>query len=157
VTDASTNAARPAPPLGAAVPYLAVRGAAAALEWYVRVLGARVTGEPIVMPDGRIGHAELGLAGGAFYLADEHPEIGVVAPTPGAAAVSLVLEVPDADETARIALAEGARLDRDPFDAYGSHNVWIVDPFAHRWLLSSPILSDVAPETPAASRAPTPR
>jgi uncharacterized glyoxalase superfamily protein PhnB len=137
VSDTTFTQTTQGPVLGSAVPYLAVRGAAQALDWYARVLGARLRGEPNVMPDGRIGHAELDLAGGAIYLADEHPDIGVVAPTVGAAAVSLVLQVADADETASVAVAEGARLDRDPYDAYGSRNVWIVDPFGHRWLLSS--------------------
>jgi uncharacterized glyoxalase superfamily protein PhnB len=76
---------------GGAVPYLAVRGARAALDWYAQVLGARLRGEPIIMPDGRVGHAELELAGGVIYLAEEHPEIGVRAPQPGGVPVSLVL------------------------------------------------------------------
>ena len=43
------------------VPYLAVADGRRALEWYVDVLGARRRGEPIIMPDGRLGHAELDL------------------------------------------------------------------------------------------------
>ena len=49
-------------------------------HWYVDALGAVVIGEPIVMDDGRIGHAELALGGGVFYLADEYPEIGTESP-----------------------------------------------------------------------------
>ena len=77
----------PAVAPGGAIPYLAVRGAREALAWYVEHLGAEIHGEPIVMPDDRIGHAELALCGGAVYLADEHPEIGVIAPSRDAAAV----------------------------------------------------------------------
>ena len=33
----------------------------AAIDWYVEVLGARLVGDPIVMDDGRVGHAELAL------------------------------------------------------------------------------------------------
>ena len=40
-------------------PYLATHDPAAAIEWYIEVFGAELLGEPIVMPDGRIGHAEL--------------------------------------------------------------------------------------------------
>jgi hypothetical protein len=40
-------------------PYLAVADARRALDWYVDALGFVPRGEPIVMPDGRIGHAEL--------------------------------------------------------------------------------------------------
>ena len=44
-------------------PYLCVADARAAMEWYVDVLGAVVTYDPIVMDDGRIGHVELDLGG----------------------------------------------------------------------------------------------
>lgn len=137
---------------GAAVPYLAVRDARRALEWYVDVLGARVVGEPIVMPDGRIGHAELSLAGGPLYLADEHPEIGVVAPAPSATSVSLMLAVPDADAAAARVVAAGGRADREPYDGYGQRNAWVVDPFGHRWGLHSPLAA--AATEPAAAATP---
>lgn len=127
-----------AAPRGAAVPYLAVTDARRAIDWYTEVFGATVVGEPIVMPDGRVGHAELALAGGVIYLADEHPELGVVAPRAGAS-VSLMLAVPDADEARARALAAGASGDRPPYSAYGTRNAWIVDPFGHRWGLSSPL------------------
>jgi hypothetical protein len=51
------------PTPSAAIPYLAVRDGRAAIDWYVDVLGARLRGEPIMMPDGRVGHAELEFAG----------------------------------------------------------------------------------------------
>ena len=71
-------------PRPAALPYLAVAGARDAIAWYVDALGASVVGEPIVMDDGRVGHAELALGGGTLYLADEYPEIGLRAPALGA-------------------------------------------------------------------------
>ncbi|MDT4923773.1 MAG: hypothetical protein QOG01_1486 [Pseudonocardiales bacterium] len=126
-----------AAPTGAAVPYLAVADARRALEWYAEILGAQLVGDPIVMPDGRVGHAELALAGGTIYLADQHPELGVVAPSPGAASVSLMLRVGDADATRARAIAAGATGDREPYDGYGTRNAWIVDPFGHRWGLNS--------------------
>ena len=59
---------RPAPtvPRSAAVPYLTVSPAADAIDWYVDALGAVVVGEPFMMDDGRVGHAELALAGGVL-------------------------------------------------------------------------------------------
>jgi predicted enzyme related to lactoylglutathione lyase len=128
-----------AAPRSAAVPYLAVDDARRALDWYVDVFGAEIVGEPIVMPDGRIGHAELSVSGGAVYLADAHPEIGVTAPRPGESPVSLMLPVDDADEVRRRAMAAGAAGDREPYDGYGQRNAWIVDPFGHRWGLNSPL------------------
>jgi predicted enzyme related to lactoylglutathione lyase len=129
----------PAEDRGAAIPYLAVRGARDALDWYVRVLGARLRGEPIIMPDGRVGHAELELAHGVIYLADEHPEIGVTAPAPGGVPVSLVLDVADVDAVSAAAVAAGARLDRRPYEAYGHRNATVTDPYGHRWLLQAPL------------------
>jgi uncharacterized glyoxalase superfamily protein PhnB len=134
-----TTTIEPRTATGAAVPYLAVTDARRALDWYVDVFEAVLVGEPIVMPDGRVGHAELSLAGGVLYLADEHPEIGVRAPAAGAASVSLMLPVADADAVRARALAAGATGDRLPYDAYGTRNAWIVDPFGHRWGLQSPL------------------
>ncbi len=128
-----------AAPRPAAVPYLAVGDARAAIEWYVGIFGARLAGEPVVMPDGRVGHCDLQIAGGHLYLSDEHPEIGVTAPRPGESTVSLMLPVEDADAVRERAMAAGATGDRPPYDAYGQRNAWIVDPFGHRWGLNSPL------------------
>lgn len=139
------------PERGAAVPYLAVRGARGALDWYASVLGARPRGEPIIMPDGRIGHAELELPNGVIYLADEHPEIGVRAPDPAGVPVSLVLEVADVDDVAGAAVEAGARLDRGPYEAHGHRNVTLTDPYGHRWMLQAPL-----PSAAAGDRTPQP-
>jgi predicted enzyme related to lactoylglutathione lyase len=144
-------AAAPAP-AGAAVPYLNVRDGAAAIAWYVRVFGARQVGEPYVMPDGSIGHAELALGAGVVYLAEgDYPDIGVAAADPGAAAssVSLVLAVPGLDGVLATARGSGARVVREPYEGYGARNATIFDPFGHRWMLTEPI--------PAGQAAPAPQ
>jgi predicted enzyme related to lactoylglutathione lyase len=143
-TTARPATVSPAVAPGGAIPYLAVRGAREALAWYVEQFGAQIQGDPIVMPDGRIGHAELALGGGEIYLADEHPEIGVVAPSPDAAAVSLVLQVPDVDETLADVRAAGARVLREPYEGYGHRGATIVDPFGHRWMLQTPLAAAAA-------------
>jgi predicted enzyme related to lactoylglutathione lyase len=137
----TTEAPATAVAQGAAIPYLAVPVGEGrrALDWYADVLGAELDGEPIVMPDGRIGHSELALAGGRLFLSEEFPEIGVVAPTPAGTPVSLSLHVPDVAETMRRAVARGGRMPRAMYDDYGSRNVTIVDPFGHRWLLHTPL------------------
>ena len=76
------------------VPYLAVRDARAAMAWYTDALGAQVVGDPYVMDDDRIGHAELTVAGATLYLADEYPELGLTGPDDGRVSVSLHLTVP---------------------------------------------------------------
>lgn len=151
-------------PRPAALPYLAVADARAALAWYVEALGASVVGDPIVMDDGRIGHAELALAGGVLYLADEFPEIGLKAPAPQSVSVSLMLAVPDADAALEQARRYGAQVQREPYDAYGSRTAVVIDPFGHRWMLTAPLLGVAAPiqhgdvgyvsvQTPDAARA----
>jgi uncharacterized glyoxalase superfamily protein PhnB len=127
-------------------PYLAVADARAAIEWYVEALGAQPVGDPVVMPDGRIGHAELTIGGARVFLSDQHPEIGVVAPAPGAGAgVSLHLQVADVDAATARATSAGAAVEREPSDnAYGRVGV-IRDPFGHRWMLNSPAPSASAP------------
>jgi RNA polymerase sigma factor (sigma-70 family) len=119
-------------------PYLAVAGAQAALGYYVEAVGARIAGEPIVMPDGRVGHAELDIAGARRMLSEEHPEIGVVAPSPGgASAVTLHLETTDVDATMQRALVAGAALERPAADHPSGRNGVLRDPFGHRWMISS--------------------
>jgi predicted enzyme related to lactoylglutathione lyase len=128
----------------AALPYLAVADARAAIAWYVDAFGATVVGEPIVMPDGRIGHAELALTDGVVYLADEYPEIGLKAPAPQAVSVSLMLGVPDTDTALERARDRGAEVQREPYEDHGSRTATVIDPFGHRWMLSGPLTGGVA-------------
>ena len=120
-------------------PYLAVADARRALQWYADALGARPLGEPTVMPDGRVGHAEIAVGGARVMLSDEHPEIGVVAPQQGAGAtVTLHVDVPDVDALVARAVGAGAVLERQPADnPYGRIGV-VRDPFGHRWMLNTP-------------------
>lgn len=125
-------------PRPGAMPYLCLADTRAALDWYEEVFGATVVGSPVVMDDGRVGHAELAIGDGVLYLADAFPEIGVTAPRPGEAPVSLMLAVADVDEMWSRALAAGATAVREPYDSFGLRNAWLVDPFGHRWGLHSP-------------------
>ncbi|CAM2986222.1 glyoxalase [Mycobacterium intermedium] len=135
----TTGATAAAPPRSAALPYLTVADARAALAWYTDAFGATVIGEPIVMDDSRIGHAEIEIAGGVLYLADQFPELGLKAPAPEAVSVSLMLHVPDTDAALRRAQEQGADVVRDIYEAHGSRNATIIDPFGHRWMLTGPV------------------
>ncbi|MGZ5391066.1 MAG: VOC family protein [Mycobacterium sp.] len=125
-------------PRSAALPYLSVANARGAIDWYVDALGAVVIGEPIVMDDGRIGHAELALGGGMFYLADEYPEIGMKAPAPQSVSVMLVVAVADTDSAVERARDRGATVRQETREAHGSRNAAIIDPFGHCWSLNGP-------------------
>jgi uncharacterized glyoxalase superfamily protein PhnB len=142
---AAEPAVAAAPPRPAALPYLTVANARDAIAWYVDTFGASVVGDPFEMDDGRIGHAELAIAGGVLYLADEYPEIGLKAPGPQATSVSLMLHVPDTDATLERARERGAEVQREPYENYGSRSATIVDPFGHRWMLSGPVTGAAVP------------
>ncbi|OMC39056.1 glyoxalase [Mycobacterium sp. GA-1841] len=126
-------------PRSAMIPYLAVRDARGAIAWYVDVFDAELRDEPIVMDDGRIGHAELEIAGGVFYLADEFPEMGLKAPLSQENSVSLMLHVPHTDEALERARDGGAQVQREPYENYGTRTATIIDPSGHRWMLSGPV------------------
>jgi predicted enzyme related to lactoylglutathione lyase len=120
------------------VPYLIVTDARRALDWYADAMGARRVGDPLVMPDGRIGHSELQIGGGVMYLADESPESNVAAPAPGEAVrISLTLTVPDVDRLVERAVRAGAALERAVADYSYGRNAVVRDPFGHRWIVSA--------------------
>ncbi|GAA4849052.1 VOC family protein [Pseudonocardia benzenivorans] len=122
--------------LHSVTPYLAVPDATAAVDFYVDAFGAVRRGEPIVMPDGRIGHAEVAIGDSVLMLAEPFPELGVVAPRDGEATVSMRLEVSDPDAVVDRAVTLGARLERPVGDSpYGRGGV-VLDPAGHRWMVS---------------------
>ncbi|WP_370969894.1 VOC family protein [Amycolatopsis sp. cg9] len=129
-------------------PYLAVSDARAALDFYVEVFGAVRRGDPILMDDGRIGHAELAIGDAVLMLAEEYPEIGHVAPREGGASVRV--EVPDPDVSVARALERGATLIREVTDSPYGRGGSFRDPFGQRWLVSQATVSPPAPSPGAA-------
>jgi PhnB protein len=126
-------------------PYLSVKGAAAAIEFYKKVFGAK---EKMRMPDGgRIGHAEIVIGESHVMLADEYPERNLNAPQPGSSPpVGIMLYLKDVDAAAARAVAEGATLERPVADQfYGDRLGSIIDPFGHRWYISTH-MEDVSPK-----------
>jgi len=139
------------------VPYLAVAGGAAALDWYRDVFGAVETTR-FVGDDGRVGHAELVIGSARLFLSDEHPEVDVMGPiSRGGSSVTMHLEVVDVDHSYQRAVDAGAVSLRPPDDqGHGNRNATIADPFGHRWMLSQPIDADrttTAQTTPKADDA----
>jgi PhnB protein len=118
-------------------PYLAVKGANAAIGFYTKVLGAKEQFR-LAEPDGRIGHAELAIGDGGIMLADESPAFGALSPPAiGGTPVRLHLYVEDVDDVINRAVAEGATVLRPAQDQfYGDRSGMIADPFGHQWFLS---------------------
>ena len=119
-------------------PYLAIRGAAKALEFYKRAFGATELYK-LMMPDGRVGHAEMRLGDSLIMLADEFPEYGAKAPaTLGGSPVNLHLYVDDVDAVFQRAVAAGA-VERQPVmdQFYGDRSGQLEDPFGHLWWVAT--------------------
>jgi uncharacterized glyoxalase superfamily protein PhnB len=122
------------------IPYLTVGNARAAIDFYREVFEAEPRGDRVEMPDGRIGHAELLVAGDVVYLADEFPESDLLEPQRrGGTTVSLVVSVDDCDAVYAHAVAAGATGQSPPSDRHGQRGAWLVDPWGHRWHPVSPI------------------
>ena len=118
-------------------PYLIVDGAADAIRFYEQALGAT---EVMRLPMGdRIGHAEIKIGDSHVMLADEMPEMDILGPrSRGGPTASLMIYVDDVDTTFEQALAAGATLDRPVENQfYGDRSGTIVDPFGHKWTLST--------------------
>jgi PhnB protein len=128
--------------IDAVYPYLHVRGAAAAIEFYIRVFGAREAAR-ITSDDGRIAHAELRFGDALVMLADEHPEFGIASPqSVGGSGVTLHLHVRDLDALTQRAREAGATILREPADQpHGERQSRLRDPFGHEWLLGQEIVA----------------
>ena len=119
-------------------PYLIVRNAAAALDFYKKAFGAvelmRFPG-----PGGKLMHAEMKIGDSPVMLADEMPDEGHVGPqTLGGAAVSLMLYVENVDARFAQAIAAGATVKRAVADQfYGDRTGTLADPFGHVWSLAT--------------------
>ena len=130
----------------AVTPYLIIKGATAAIDYYKKVFGAtermRMDG-----PGGTIGHAELVIGDSTIMLADEYPDMGHRSPkTIGGTPVSLVLYIEDVDAVFKRALDAGAKSVRPVENQfYGDRMGTLEDPFGHMWSVATHV-EDVAPE-----------
>lgn len=121
-------------------PYLRVKDATAAIEFYTQVFGAREVFR-LSEPDGRIGHAELQIGNSTLMLSDEYPEYDIFSPQSlGGTGTAIHLHVANADAVAARAVAAGAIMVREPADQfYGERSCAIRDPFGHEWSLGHEI------------------
>jgi PhnB protein len=129
-----------------ATPYLIIKGAAEAIEFYKRAFGAT---EMLRMadPQGRIGHAEIRIGDSVIMLADEHPATGYRSPQSlGGSSVSILLYIEDVDGVFERALKAGAKAQRPVVDQfYGDRSGTLEDPFGHVWTVATHV-EDVEPE-----------
>jgi PhnB protein len=123
------------------IPYLIIKNAAGAIDFYKRAFGARETFGRITDSTGRVGHAEIRVGESTIMLADEHPEIGAVSPqTLGGTHMTFLVSVADVDAMVGRAVAAGGTLTRPLQDRFYGHRTGeVTDPFGYRWTLSTKI------------------
>jgi PhnB protein len=142
-----TNPVKPIPEgYHTATPYLIIKGAAKALEFYEKAFGAKETMR-MSQADGRIGHAEIKIGDSPIMLSDEFPEMGARSPQSlGGSPVSILLYVADVDAIFAQAVAAGATVQRPVADQfYGDRTGGVTDPFGHVWYIATH-KEDVSPD-----------
>jgi PhnB protein len=125
-------------------PYLIIRGAAKAIEFYKTAFGAKEVMR-LPGPGDMIMHAEIQIGDSRIMMADEmkmHPGPQALGGTP----VSMMLYVEDCDKVYNAAVAAGATVKR-PLENqfYGDRCSTVIDPFGHIWSVATHV-EDVSPE-----------
>ena len=118
-------------------PHIVVQGADRAASFYRDAFGAEEV-DRIPTPDGRLMSVRLRIGDALLHVADEFPEMGVLAPPSfGGTPVVLTLEVADADAAFARAVTAGATVRQPPADMFwGDRHGQLEDPFGHRWNVS---------------------
>lgn len=119
-------------------PFMTVRDAARAIEFYKQAFGATVKG---VMkgPDGKVMHAELRIGDSILMLADEFPEFGSMAPqSAGGSGTGLHIYIEDVDSAFDRAVKAGASVEMPVADMFwGDRYGKLRDPFGHKWSIGT--------------------
>ena len=129
-------------------PYIIVRGAVKALEFYKEAFGAKEMFR-MQLPNGRITHAEMKIGDSPVMLKKEMPATSCHCQSPatlGGSPVFLYLYIENVDAFAVRALAAGAKIIsplQDHF--YGDRSCGLMDLFGHIWHVSTHV-EDVPPE-----------
>ena len=127
-------------------PYLAIDGAAEAIEYYKKAFGAK---ERVRMdaPDGKIGHAELEIGDSLVMLSDPFPQASTAPPKElGGTSASVFMYVEDVDAVVKKAVDAGATVTMEVADQFwGDRFGSVQDPFGHVWSIATHV-EDVPPE-----------
>jgi PhnB protein len=128
------------------IPYLAVDDAAAAIDYYKKVFGAKERAR-MDGPDDKVGHAELEIGDSVVMLADPFPHASTTTPSSaGATTAAVVMYVEDVDAVVKKAVAGGATITDDVEDKFwGDRFGTIRDPFGHIWSIGTHV-EDVPPQ-----------
>ncbi|NDP26010.1 MAG: VOC family protein [Flavobacterium sp.] len=120
--------------------YINIKNCSDAIEFYKKAFGA-IEKLRLLMPDGKIAHAELEIEGSLLMMADENPDWGTKSPeTLGGNPVTISLYVPDVDQSFQKAIDAGATVImpvKDEF--YGDRAGQVLDPFGYKWMIATHI------------------
>ncbi len=127
-------------------PYLIVRDAARALDFYRQALGAEELFR-MPSPDGKVAHAEIQVGTSRIMLGDECPAMNArSAQTIGGSPVGLCVYVEDVDARFAKAIAAGGKQIRPVKNQfYGDRSGTLEDPFGLQWTIATHV-EDVPPE-----------
>jgi PhnB protein len=119
-------------------PYMTVRDAARAIEFYKQAFGAIERGA-MKGPDGKIMHAELIIGDSIVMLADEQPQFGALSPqSTGGTGMGLHIYVEDVDSAFARAVKAGAKVEMPVSDMFwGDRYGKLADPFGHKWSIAT--------------------
>ena len=121
-------------------PFLTVRNAARAIEFYKQAFGAVERG---VMkgPDGKVMHAELKIGDSMIMLSDEFPEFGTLSPESiGGSPMGLHIYLDGVDVAFNRAVKAGAQVEMPVMDQFwGDRYGKLKDPFGHKWSIGTHI------------------
>ena len=119
-------------------PFMTVRDAARAIEFYKQAFGAKEKG---VMkgPGGKVMHAELVIGDSIIMLADEFPEFGSLSPqSTGGSGTGLHIYIEDVDSAFDRAVKAGATVEMPVADMFwGDRYGKLRDPFGHKWSIGT--------------------
>jgi len=127
-------------------PYLSLRNAKAAIDFYARAFGAELVLK-LDMPDGSIAHAEIRIGDSILMMSEEHADWGNLSPVAlGGSPVQMMIYVADVDAAFARALAAGAEQVKAVEDQfYGDRSGSLKDPYGYQWTLATHI-EDVSTE-----------
>ena len=119
-------------------PYLIVKDAAKAIDFYTKAFGAKEV-ERMQGDDGKVMHATMQIGDSRFYLADECPEYGSHSPLHyKGSPVGLHLYFEDVDKEWERATKAGAEVKMPLADMFwGDRYGKLTDPFGHEWSMAT--------------------
>src|SRR5579863_510814 len=119
-------------------PFLTVRDAVRAIEFYKQAFGATERGIA-KGPDGKVMHAELKIGDSIIMLSDEWPEFGALSPlSTGGAGMGLHIYIDGVDAAFDRAVKAGAKVEMPVTDQFwGDRYGKLKDPFGHKWSIAT--------------------